>query len=414
MKIYLISVFLLFLTINSANAQPVRLNDNKIPATTVSLTKGPALVLTLTALIEGLYNGSVMVPDTVTVELHNPTSPSVIIESQKGVLDAAGLGTFNFTSAVNGSPYFIVVNYKNAIKTWSATTQTFVSNSLSYDFTNSASKAYGDNLILKGGKWCIYSGDVNQDSGVDILDLSAAYNDNLNGTPGFYSNLPTDINGDTGTDILDLSIIYNNNLRGIGEVVPSGAPPDSLSYEGQTYHTVLIGTHYWLKENMNAGTMIISNDSLQSNNGIIEKYCYNNDTANCTLYGGLYLWNEAMQYNTTERSQGICPSGWHVPTIIELNSLITAVDSIGNALKEIGQGTGEGSGTNTSGFSALMSGYHHPEFGFFDLGVSTDFWSSSEDSETNAKYMYLLSYDSSISLDINNKNYGYSVRCVKD
>ena len=61
------------------------------------------------------------------------------------------------------------------------------------------------------------------------------------------------------------------------------------------------------------GTMIngISN---QTNNDTLEKYCYNDDTANCSIYGGLYQWNEAMQYVTTSGAQGICPTGWHIPT----------------------------------------------------------------------------------------------------
>ncbi|MBK7631804.1 MAG: hypothetical protein IPJ23_14080 [Ignavibacteriales bacterium] len=85
-----------------------------------------------------------------------------------------------------------------------------------------------------------------------------------------------------------------------------------IIYEGKTYGTVLIGTQCWMKENLNVGTMIQGNSN-QSNNGVKEKYCYNNDTANCSIYGGLYQWNEAMQYVTTEGARGICPEGW-IPT----------------------------------------------------------------------------------------------------
>ncbi len=51
-----------------------------------------------------------------------------------------------------------------------------------------------------------------------------------------------------------------------------------------------------------------------TNNSSIEKYCYNDVPANCETYGGLYQWDEIMQYTTTPGVQGICPSGWHLPT----------------------------------------------------------------------------------------------------
>jgi uncharacterized protein (TIGR02145 family) len=410
MRIYLILTIFLFLTLYSTSAQSVRLHDNKISVTNISLKGATISTLTLTVLIEGRYNGSIMVPDTVTVELRDATIISSVIESQTGVLDTDGVGTISFTNAVDGIGYFILVKYKNAIETWSATPQTFTGNLLNYDFTNSVSKAYGDNLKLKGVKYCIYSGDVNQDGIVDSSDLAAVANDNASGL--FGPGLITDLTGDGIVDSDDLALVANNKAAGIYSLVPVDVVPSTVDYGGQTYHTVLIGTHYWLKENMNVGTMI-NGDSPPTDNEIIEKYCFDNDTANCSLYGGLYQWDEAMQYVTTARTKGICPIDWHVPTIYELNSLITAVDSNGNALKEIGQGTGDGIGTNTSGFSALLSGYFISGY-FFDFEYSTDYWSSTFYDEGSANYMYLLSYNNSISQTYIGKELGYSVRCVHD
>jgi uncharacterized protein (TIGR02145 family) len=403
LKIYILLV-LLFFSINPTSAQPIRLNNSKIPLTTVNLN--------LRVLIEGLYDGSVMKPDTVTVELHDPSSISSIIDSQKGVLNTNGNGLFIFTKAVNGSPYFIVVKHRNAIETWSANAQTFSSSTLSYDFTTADVQAYGNNLILKGGKYCIYSGDITQDGQVSFSDLIAIDNDGNNYVTG-YTN--TDLTGDNQVTFSDLIIVDNNNSHYISKSTPPETISDSFAYKGQTYHTVLIGTQYWLKENLNVGTMIISGDSLETNNGIIEKFCVDNNTDNCDIYGGLYQWDEAMQYVTTEGAKGICPDGWHIPTINEFSILKATVnDTDGNALKAIGQGTGDGQGTNTSGFSALLSGYHHPDFGFFDLNFSTDFWSSNLFGTTDTKYMYLLSSDHYINLDHNDKRYGYSVRCIRN
>ena len=79
----------------------------------------------------------------------------------------------------------------------------------------------------------------------------------------------------------------------------------TLKYEGKTYHTIQIGSQCWLKENLNIGVMIDSAKN-QTNNGVIEKYCYRNDPANCSKYGGLYQWNEALQYASgTSKIKGI-------------------------------------------------------------------------------------------------------------
>ena len=95
----------------------------------------------------------------------------------------------------------------------------------------------------------------------------------------------------------------------------------------------------------------------QENNGSIEKYCYDNDTINCEVFGGLYQWNEAMQYKTSGGSQGICPDGWHIPTLTDFEKLKDTVNTDGNSLKAIGEGLENGAGTDTTGFSALLAGY---------------------------------------------------------
>jgi uncharacterized protein (TIGR02145 family) len=189
---------------------------------------------------------------------------------------------------------------------------------------------------------------------------------------------------------------------------------NTIDYEGKTYNTVQIGSQCWLKENLNVGTMIQGSDT-SKNNGIIEKYCYNDSTANCDIYGGLYQWNEAMQYITTEGTQGICPSGWHIPTYTEFPILRTTVDSNANSLKAIGQGSGVGAGTNTSGFSALLAGYRYWGGFFYHLGYYAEFWSSAEIDYTRATSMYLNNDSSLIYLYYQGiKENGFSVRCIKD
>ncbi|MFH0735274.1 MAG: FISUMP domain-containing protein [bacterium] len=226
----------------------------------------------------------------------------------------------------------------------------------------------------------------------------------------------------TDNSILDILI------EDIDEITfPYGTCPGipTVDYEGITYNTVQIGTQCWLKENLNIGTKI-NGGVEQTNNSIIEKYCYNNTQANCTTYGGLYQWAEAVQYqngatNTTSPSpaftgnvQGICPTGWHIPKKTEFQTLKSTVGNISNALKAIGQGTGSGAGTNTSGFSALLAGYRTSSGGFSDLGKYTDIWSTTVINPTNVYDLELYYSDNGVYYASYGKVNGLSVRCVKD
>ena len=172
-----------------------------------------------TALIEGFYNGTSTVSDTITVELRNTSSPFSLIDQTKIILDNNGQGTGRFYNAVNGTPYYLVVKHRNAIETWSALPQTFTANTLTYDFTTGSDKAYGNNLKLVGTRWCIYGGDVNQDGYVETADVNLVFTDNVNGATGYIS---TDLNGDMFTEIEDLNIVFTNNVLGVERKTPMG------------------------------------------------------------------------------------------------------------------------------------------------------------------------------------------------
>src|ERR1035437_3153113 len=152
-------------------------NTGRISSSASSL----ALHLDLICFIQGFFNETIskMTPDTVTVELHGADSPYSLVESQKGLLDSNGYRTFYFTTAVNSVPYWFVVKSENTIETWSFAPVVLSSNP-SYDFTWTQDAAYGSNLILVGTKWCIYSGDVNQDGLVDLTDYNLVNNDSYN------------------------------------------------------------------------------------------------------------------------------------------------------------------------------------------------------------------------------------------
>lgn len=154
------------------------------------------------------------------------------------------------------------------------------------------------------------------------------------------------------------------NIAGLDsmEIFICGA--SKVSYGGKDYNTVLIGEQCWLKENLNVGSQIL-HGQWPGNNSTIEKYCYNDLQANCETYGGLYLWDEAMQYVTIEGAKGICPDGWHMPTEADVQILISFTVNNGNALKREDQGTGPGQGNNTSGFSFLLGGGKEYSGGYY-------------------------------------------------
>ena len=191
-----------------------------------------------------------------------------------------------------------------------------------------------------------------------------------------------------------------------------------VSYGGKDYSTVLIGNQCWLKENLDVGTMRNSAVNSTQSNSEIEKYCYNNDPNNCSTYGGLYQWQEAMQYVTTEGTRGICPEGWHIPTEVEFNDFYSAVGGDGNSIKAVNQGYGSGAGTNTTGFSALLAGNkeNYPSYNFMHLTMRGHFWSSTL--RVIDSYVYRIWFwDDRADISTFWSNvflYGFSVRCIKD
>lgn len=148
----------------------------------------------------------------VTVEIRNSTSPYAIVESVSGTAGGNVNNVINFATAVNGTPYYIVVKSANSVETWTATTVTFTSNAATYDFTTALNKAYGSNQILSGGIPSIYQGDANQDGQVDGTDVVLTYND----ASTFNTSPATDFNCDGTTDLTDILLAFGNAKNFVG------------------------------------------------------------------------------------------------------------------------------------------------------------------------------------------------------
>ena len=172
--------------------------------------------------------------------------------------------------------------------------------------------------------------------------------------------------------------------------------------DGQTYKTVKIGSQWWMAENLNYADSVTT-ASLKG-----KSWCYNDVASNCSKYGRLYTWAAAKT---------VCPSGWHLPSKTEFETLFTAVggqDSAGTALKSTGGWFNDGNGTDAFGFSALPAGDRGSNGGCNYEGLNAYFWSSTE-YDSNYAYNVLLyvNFDYAY-LDYGNKDYGFSVRCLKD
>ena len=190
--------------------------------------------------------------------------------------------------------------------------------------------------------------------------------------------------------------------------------------DGKKYSTVLIGSQCWMGANLNIGVQTTSINTGSphadvSDNGIIEKYCFDNDSLYCIVYGGLYDWNELMDYDTAT-SRGICPQDWHIPSFDEWRDLTIQANYDSRNLKAIGEGHGDGAGTNALGFSALHGGDRGSLGVFTGDTLRSIFWTSTVDS-TNASLAHhttLRAVDSLIYEFSTQKLTGFSCRCIKD
>jgi len=202
-------------------------------------------------------------------------------------------------------------------------------------------------------------------------------------------------------------------------VIPGSTGNLTDDRNGQTYKIVKIGAQWWMAENLNYKTD--------------NSFCYNDSAEYCETYGRLYTWADAIGKSEDECGyghdcdlasagsatfiQGVCPSGWHLPSKVEWETLLNAVggqSTAGKVLKSTSGWNRNGYGTDTFSFSALPAGYRYLH-GYYDSeGEYANFWSSTEGSGDYAYNMYLDCISSGSAPLSYNKRYGFSVRCVKD
>ena len=208
-------------------------------------------------------------------------------------------------------------------------------------------------------------------------------------------------------------------------VIPGSTGNLTDTRDGQTYKTVTIGTQTWMAQNLNYETA--------------NSYCYGDNASNCTKYGRLYTWAAAMDsagtWSTNGKGcgygkacsvastgsatlvRGVCPEGWHLPSKAEWETLFNAVggqSTAGKVLKSTSGWNSSGNGSDVFLFSALPAGNRDDDGSYYNQGIYALFWSSTEFDSNLAYYMFLYYNRDYALLDGHSKNYGFSVRCLKD
>lgn len=211
----------------------------------------------------------------------------------------------------------------------------------------------------------------------------------------------------------------------------------AVDRDGNFYRAVVIGSQIWMAENLNVGNLImLDNVNWPQDDGIIEKFCYDNLESNCDIYGGLYTWSELTNHTSPDTAiigtiQGICPDRWHIPTEEDFSTLeetLGGSEIAGGKLKDttslwLSPNFGA---TNESGFTALPAGNVYfantvpgpTEFKW--IGVETSFWTSyvefNYDRNWYTAFARRCLYNDDI-LDTSSGTLGQianSVRCIKD
>ena len=202
--------------------------------------------------------------------------------------------------------------------------------------------------------------------------------------------------------------------------------------DGNVYKIVKIGDQWWMAENLNVtryrnGDVIPDVTSTTAwENLTINGYCnYENNEINAATYGRLYSW-----YAVTDPRR-LAPAGWHLPSDEEWKQLELLLGMSQSVADQSGwRGSDEGgklkvtgtmlwnspntAATNTTGFAALPGGCRNSDGDFGFVGEGGYFWSSTEFDASSAWARNLFYHYAGVVRDCSKKNFGRSVRCVRD
>ncbi len=439
------------------------------------------------------YNGNesinpipVDMVDWVLVELRDPNDPTLIISRRAAVLlDNGNVVDTNLATQINfpnispGS-YYLCIYHRNHFPVMSAGSVNIPATAL-YDFSDTLSfPPYGGGSValieLESDIFGMIGGDVNKDG---TIKYSGPNNDRgfvlqyiVNQTGS--TSITNTVSGYRGEDInMDNIIKYSGpfndpsliiqNLVGLtgstsitsvyNSVVPEAHPPFQCGdnfvdqRDGQDYSTVQIGSQCWMAENLAYLPSVSPSSSGSDTTPYYYVYDYQGTdvavamlTTNYQTYGALYNWPAVMDGAASSSSvpsgvQGICPTGWHVPSDEEWKILEGEVDSLydypdpvwdgwswrgtdaGGNLKETGTiywDPPNTAATNSSGFTALPAGFRVLDGTFLNTRLLTYLWSSTVSFDSYIWFRRMDYNDPNVMRGAYEKVGGLSVRCIKD
>jgi len=276
-----------------------------------------------------------------------------------------------------------------------------------FDYDNDGNVAVNDFLAMLG-----YFGDTDADSdGVwdsedDCLDLGACnYSANPTEPCAYVYDALGICGGDCGAD-LDVDGVCDFDCG------------DLVSHEGYDYSTVLIGEQCWFAENCRYLPVVSPSSAGSETYPYYYVYGYEGSTvseaqatANYATYGVLYNYAAVM-------TEGICPSGWHIPSdeeFTQLTDFLGGEGVAGGKMKEAGydhwNSPNEGA-TNSSGWTGLPGGYRSS--GGFDYNGNYGYWRSASESDSVSWERGLFDFIEDVYRGNLNRNGGFSARCVQD
>jgi uncharacterized protein (TIGR02145 family) len=160
--------------------------------------------------------------------------------------------------------------------------------------------------------------------------------------------------------------------------------------DGNTYAVLLVGKACWMAKNLNYQQA--------------EHYCYDDYDENCKDYGALYTWEQAMDYSKKEKSRGVCPEGWHLPSDDEWESLMSSKDPNGKPIVT----------NDTSAFNMEFGGTRYPNGRFFNKREYAFYWSSTSKASNTAWNRYVHNESRETEHYATQIDNAFSVRCVQD
>jgi len=284
----------------------------------------------------------------------------------------------------------------------------------------------------------VSGGTIISDGGCDITEKGVCWN--KTGNPVIETDQKTS-NGE-GPDnftsnVTGLDPATTYYLRAYATNGPGTSYGEELTFstrvadaDGNLYNTVKIGNQVWMVENLkttkyNDNTTIpLVTDNTEWTTLTTAAYSWadNNEAQYKDLYGAFYNWYAV-------ETGKLCPSGWHVPTDADFKTMEmslgmtqTQADATewrgtdqGKKMKNTTGWVSGGNGTNTSGFTAMPSGYKYYETGTTnDLGKLCYWWTSSSTSSDIAAYRRLDGNNDAVYRNGTYKRAGKAVRCVKD